>query len=93
MASLGNNYGSSSHIRDLQIKYKMACIIDDKENMECIMNAINKSKYNVSAISVICVKKRKNYTPPCNDVVCILEKKCDSYTSCKAKFKGENNGN
>ena len=34
MASLGNNYGSSSTVRDWKTMYKMAKIVNDTEKME-----------------------------------------------------------
>jgi hypothetical protein len=43
--ALGNNHGTSSHINDLVLMYKIASLVDDAEKMESAIASIGRAHY------------------------------------------------
>lgn len=59
MKSLGNNHGTSSHLKDLMIMYKMASLVNDSEKMERFLKSIEISAYSDSSKASAFCKLRK----------------------------------
>lgn len=43
--ALGNNRGTSSHLKDMVLGYKIASLVDDGEKMAMWFNSLLKSRY------------------------------------------------